>query len=128
MSTVTINFNHGGADLILEVDYDFTPGQKETPQTFDSGGEPAVGPEVAINSVLCVEVDEEDGPKAIHARLAEIIGEMCWQANKREITDKTFEAACEQERDDGPDPDMLREAQQERQEMAHEHRNEPGDE
>ena len=58
MSTVTINFNHGGADLILEVEYDFEPGEKETPPSYASGGEPAVGPSISINSLRLADVDE----------------------------------------------------------------------
>ena len=94
----TITLTAGGADLVLEVEYEFQKGCK---QTWEQPGE---SDHVVVNSVVLEEVDET-GVYLISTpvRVLEIIGQMCLDAHDAEINRRTYEAHCEQGESDACD-------------------------
>ena len=55
-----------GIERTLEVDFSFTPGEPERGPSYDSGGEPASGPEIEIIAVR-VQLPPPKGAKSMTA-------------------------------------------------------------
>lgn len=98
MSKTTIIFHADATNippLVLEVEYTAWAGEPMVMYDRNGGGYPGSPPGVEVSSVVCIDIDDEI-PGINGQQQREIIGGLCWLADRKQIETKVMEAANEQ--------------------------------